>query len=98
MYQDVKRTVSLGVNYCIYIIFILMSNTSLSKFHVNLGRKIQKIRKEKGMTQEELAYKAKIDASYIGYLERGEKNPTLTKLLNISKALKIKMSDLFKID
>ena len=73
-----------------------MNSNPLTKYHINFGKKIQKIRKEKGMTQEDLAYKAKVDASYIGYLERGEKNPTLSKIINIAKALKVKLSHLFE--
>lgn len=54
-----------------------------------------KLRKEAGMTQEDLAFKAEVDRSYMGFLERGERNPTLAKLIKISQSLKVSLSELF---
>lgn len=48
------------------------------------------------MTQEELAHKANIERSYMGAIERGEKNPTLKKVNNLSIALEVKASSLFE--
>jgi len=48
------------------------------------------------MTQEDLAFKVGVDRSYMGFVERGEKNPTLKNLINISKALKVSLSELFR--
>ncbi len=47
------------------------------------------------MTQEDLAFKAEVDRSYMGFLERGERNPTLAKLIKISQSLKVSLSELF---
>lgn len=52
-----------------------------------LGRRIREKRKELGWTQEELAAKAEIDRSYIGGVERGERNLTFTMLCDIAEAL-----------
>lgn len=53
-----------------------------------LGTRIRQKRSELGWTQEELADQAKIDRSYIGGVERGERNLTFTVLCKICAALK----------
>ena len=70
---------------------LIFMNTKLRK---SLGRKIKKMRREIGITQEELAHEAGIERSYMGYIERGEKNPSLEKLHSIAKALKVSISQL----
>lgn len=47
------------------------------------------------MTQEDLADAIGVDRSYMGFVERGERNPTLDKIAKIAQALKIKLSELF---
>jgi len=49
---------------------------------------IRKLRLAKGLTQEKLAYFAKLHRAYIGQIERGEKKIGLTNLQKISNALK----------
>lgn len=58
------------------------------------GENIRKFRKRLGITQEQLADEAKIERSYMGTIERGERNPTLLKVYNIAKALKVKAAQL----
>ena len=52
-----------------------------------LGNRIRESRKKLGWTQEELSAKAEIDRSYIGGVERGERNVTFTMLCDICEAL-----------
>lgn len=59
------------------------------------GKRIQQLRKERGLTQEDLADLVEVDRSYMGFVERGERNPTLDKIIKIAKALKITLSELF---
>lgn len=47
-------------------------------------------------SQEELAYQAGLHRTYIGMIERGEKNITLENIAKISTALKLPVSELFK--
>ena len=54
----------------------------------HLGSRIRERRKELGWTQEELAAEAGIDRSYIGGVERGERNLTFTMLCDIAKSLR----------
>lgn len=52
-----------------------------------LGSRIREKRKTLGWTQEELADRAKLDRSYVGGVERGERNVTFTVLCDICLAL-----------
>ena len=52
-----------------------------------LGERIRQTRKAKGLTQESLADKAKIDRSYVGGVERGERNLTFSMLCQLCIAL-----------
>lgn len=56
-----------------------------------LGSKIQKRRKEVGLTQEELGYKVGISRAYMGYIEQGRYAPSLEVLDKIAKALGVKL-------
>lgn len=59
------------------------------------GQRIRELRKEQGYSQEQLADLAGLDRSYMGHIERGEKNITLLKIYQISNALKISPTQLF---
>lgn len=48
------------------------------------------------MSQEDLAYKADLDRSYVGGIERGEHNVALMSLVKLAKALNVRVSDLEK--
>ncbi len=58
------------------------------------GQKMQKVRKDSGISQENLAGKLSMHRTYIGMIERGERNPTIRTLYKIAKALKVSSSDL----
>jgi transcriptional regulator with XRE-family HTH domain len=66
-----------------------------TELHKKFGKRIQDLRKERGMTQEDLAGEVGVDRSYMGFLERGEKNATLDKIGKIAKAFRVKLRDLF---
>jgi len=68
----------------------------LSLPHKRLGRRIRELRLERGVTQEDLAYKIGISLTHMGYLERGQRNLNIDKVFRIAKALKVKPGDLFK--
>ncbi|MCG8580682.1 helix-turn-helix transcriptional regulator [Carboxylicivirga sp. A043] len=59
-----------------------------------IGVNIRKKRKERGYSQEKLAFKAGIDRSYMGYIENGKYNITILKLDQIARALDVSISDL----
>lgn len=68
---------------------------STTNLHREFGNKIQQLRKQRGLSQEDLAFKVGVDRSYMGFIERGEKNATLDKIIKIAKAFNIKVKDLF---
>ena len=55
----------------------------------SIGKKIRQYRKDRGMTQEELAEKTNLSTNHLGALERAEKNLTLANLINIANALDV---------
>jgi transcriptional regulator with XRE-family HTH domain len=59
-----------------------------------LGDKIRNYRKQAGFTQEQLAEKADLHHNFIGEVERGNMEISLTSMLKIAKALKVKVRDL----
>lgn len=71
-------------------------NMKLTQTQQNLGKIIQKIRLEQGLSQEDLSEKSGLHRTYIGSIERGERNISLKNLLVIAKALNIRLSDLLK--
>lgn len=54
---------------------------------VALGNCVRSLRKERGLTQEALAYAAKRSANYIGEIERGERNVSVKTLFVLASAL-----------
>jgi len=58
------------------------------------GCNVQNIRKEQNISQEKLAELADLHRTYIGMIERAEKNITLRNIEKIAKALKVEIKDL----
>jgi transcriptional regulator with XRE-family HTH domain len=54
---------------------------------MQFGGEVRQLRLEKGWSQEELAHYANLDRSYIGGVERGERNVSIENICKISKAL-----------
>lgn len=63
---------------------------------VEFGKKIQQLRKSKNISQEDLADMVSNHRTYIGMIERGERNPTLTTIVKIAQVLKVEVGDLLK--
>ncbi|OGK43427.1 hypothetical protein A2956_02465 [Candidatus Roizmanbacteria bacterium RIFCSPLOWO2_01_FULL_37_57] len=68
-----------------------------STLHKRFGLRIKELREERKLTQEDLAFAIRVDRSYMGFIERGERNPTLEVIGRIAKALGIKLRVLFDI-
>ncbi|MCK9207818.1 MAG: helix-turn-helix transcriptional regulator, partial [Salinivirgaceae bacterium] len=56
---------------------------------VKFGDNVRKIRKEKNLSQEQLSFKTDLHRTYIGMIERAEKNVTLINIEKIAKALEV---------
>lgn len=61
---------------------------------LKFGETVRDFRKVKGLSQEELADKAGLHRTYIGMIERAEKNITLTSIQKIAKAFDVSIKDL----
>lgn len=61
------------------------------------GDNVRKYRRLLNISQEELAYKADLHRTYIGMIERAEKNITLVNIEKIANALEVKIEDLLRI-
>jgi transcriptional regulator with XRE-family HTH domain len=65
------------------------------KILTNIGDKIKKIRKEKKMTQYELAIRCEFEKASMSRLEAGKTNATILTLQKVSKALEVPLTELF---
>ena len=70
-------------------------NTKILK---NFGEQVKKKRKQANLSQEELAEKLGVHRTYMSFIERGQRNPSLLMVFKISRALKIKLPELFDFD
>lgn len=68
----------------------------MENFYLQLGKKIREIRKKRGLTQEELAWKSGISLNFMGQIERGHKKPSIKTLKKISENLRIAPSSFFE--
>jgi transcriptional regulator with XRE-family HTH domain len=59
-----------------------------------LGARIREIRKERGMSQEALAFDAGVAVNTIATIEQGSANPSVAVLLSIARVLKVRVRDL----
>ena len=67
----------------------------MSKIKKQFGDRVRELRLSKGLSQEELAFRVKIHRTYIGGIERGERNPSLKNIAAIANALGVTLSELF---
>jgi len=59
------------------------------------GKQVRKLREQKGLSQEELAFAAGVHRTYLGGIERGERNLSLKNIAAIAKALDVELYVLF---
>ncbi len=60
-----------------------------------LGDNVKQLRLSHGLSQEELAFRAELDRTYISQIERGVGNPSVLVLLKISLILGVELGELF---
>jgi transcriptional regulator with XRE-family HTH domain len=68
----------------------------MQEVHKKLGKRIAALRKKQGFSQEGFAHECGFHRSYMGAVERGEKNITLAMVNKAARALKISLAELFK--
>ncbi len=62
----------------------------------SFGKTIKDLRKQQNLSQEQLAHKAGLHRTYIGMIERGEKNITLINIEKLANALNVPISKLLE--
>lgn len=67
-------------------------------WRVIVGGNVRKLRIDRGLTQERLAFASELDLTYIGGIERGRRNPSLLVMARIADALDAPLADLVKVD
>ncbi|WEV58961.1 helix-turn-helix transcriptional regulator [Bifidobacterium sp. ESL0728] len=60
-----------------------------------MGRRISDLRRQQGLTQEQLAEKSGLDRVSVGYIEQGRRSPKLSTLYTLAKALDCGIGDFF---
>lgn len=63
-----------------------------------LGRRIRQFREEKRWSQEEFAFQCDLHRTYVGDVERGERNIAILNLRKMARSLGLKVHDLFPPD
>lgn len=66
-----------------------------SNIHQKIAINIKNLRKQRGITQEKLALEANLNRAYIGYIERGERKPSVETLEKLAIVLRVDLYKLF---
>ncbi len=66
----------------------------MDDWRVIVGKNVRRFRQRADMTQEQLAFAAEIDLTYVGGIERGKRNPSVLVLVRIAKALDTEPAEL----
>lgn len=72
-----------------------MPDPAMQNWPAIVGKNVRKIRQQRDLTQEQLAFEAGIDLTYVGGIERGRRNPSLTVMARIADALSVPLVKLF---
>lgn len=72
-----------------------MDTNNEKRILITIGNNIRKFREKKGWSQEELAFECGLHRTYIGSVERGERNITILNLIKITDCLGVRIEDLY---
>jgi len=67
----------------------------VDQLRVAFGQRVRELRKARGYSQEELAHRAGMHYTYVGGIERGERNPALANIGALATALGVSLAELF---
>lgn len=76
--------------------FETCSVSKTSALHQKIGAKVREIRNKRDISQEKLALKVDLNRAYVGYIERGERKPSVETLAKIARGLGVELFELFK--
>lgn len=101
----IESQIGEDANYSMLITIVSISNFVSKKSNnydmekepilLHFGKQVQQLRKDRNLSQEQLAELAGVHRTYIGMIERAEKNITLYNIERIAKALEVNIKDLF---
>jgi len=74
---------------------ITMGTRREAEIQKQFGQRLRELRKQRGFSQESLALASGLDRTYIGGVERGERNISLINIHKIAQALRVEVRDLF---
>lgn len=66
------------------------------KRELAFGRVLQETRKQRGLSQEQLGFESGYHRTYISFLERGRKSPSLSTILDLAETLRVPASDMIR--
>ena len=72
-----------------------MKSTAKSTIRNKFGERVRTLRTDKGWSQEDFAFECGLHRTYIGAVERGERNVSLENIAKIASSLGIEIADLF---
>jgi transcriptional regulator with XRE-family HTH domain len=72
----------------------MLPNPAMRDWRAVLAKNIRRLRQQRKLTQEQLAFEAKIDLTYMGGIERGRRNPSLMVMARIAEALSVPLPKL----
>jgi len=64
--------------------------------YFKLGIRLRELRKQRGLTQEELALQAGLNRAYVGFIERAERRPTIETVERLAGVLQTELHELFR--
>ena len=79
----------------VVVFSVLMDKQWEVQIQKHFGERVRNLRKQKGLSQEALALTCNLDRTYIGGVERGERNISLLNIHKIATALSIPVKELF---
>jgi transcriptional regulator with XRE-family HTH domain len=68
------------------------------QYSILLGRRIRTLRTAKGLTQQELGYRADVDYKFVGEIERGNMNPSFKVLVKIATTLDVELPEILRFE
>jgi len=70
----------------------------MMKIEQRFGKRVRGLRLARRLSQEKLAFISNMHRTYLGSIERGERNPSLKNIALIAKALEVSLSELFQFE
>jgi transcriptional regulator with XRE-family HTH domain len=70
----------------------MVPHPAMRDWRAILGKNVRRLRQQMGLTQEQLAFEAEIDLTYMGGIERGKRNPSLLVMARIADALSVPLN------